>query len=112
MRGLSRQPHVACEARRSPRSRSLPSSSAQPGIQRVARAKRKPAVHPELVEGFVQRSPVFHRHTADAAGAVTFLASPRKSNQKKATPTIGLILRCSEKSGTARNSLRSNSGPF
>jgi hypothetical protein len=34
-----------------------------------------------------------------------FSCFAKKSNQKKATPTIGLFLRCSEKSGTARNSL-------
>ena len=41
-----------------------------------------------------------------------FLCFAKESNQRKATPTIGLFLRCSEKSGTARNSLRSNNGPF
>ena len=42
------------------------------------------------------------RHADFACGRVTFLASPRKSNQKKATPTIVLILRCSEKSETKK----------
>jgi hypothetical protein len=36
----------------------------------------------------------------------------KKGNPKKATPTIGLILRCSEKSGTKKNSLRSDSFSF
>ena len=34
-----------------------------------------------------------------------FSCFAKKSNQKKATPTIGPILRCSEKSGTEKNSL-------
>ena len=31
-----------------------------------------------------------------------FSCFAKKSNQKKATPTIGLILRCSKKSGTEK----------
>ena len=72
--------------------------SREAGIQLVIHAKRKSNI-------FVCHDP------AHAAGQLPFLLR-QKSNPKKATPTIGLILRCSEKSGTARNSLRSNNGPF
>ena len=41
-----------------------------------------------------------------------FSCFAKKSNQKKATPTIVLILRCSEKSGTEKTRYRSNSFLF
>jgi hypothetical protein len=45
---------------------------------------------------------VFYRDAIFRLSASYFSCFAKKSNQKKATPTIVLILRCSEKSGTKK----------
>jgi hypothetical protein len=64
------------------------------------------------VKGLVELTHSFATIPLMPRGSHFLLLRQKKVTKEKATPTIGLILRCSEKSGTARNSLRSNSGPF
>jgi hypothetical protein len=76
-------------------------------------AKRQISVRGELVEPWTRfYQPQIGAYILLVPQGSHFSCFAKKSNQKKATPTIVLILRCSEKSGTARNSLRSDSGPF
>jgi hypothetical protein len=45
-------------------------------------------------------------------GSYFLLLRQKKVTKEKATPAIGLILRCSEKSGTKKTRYRSNSFSF
>ena len=72
---------------------------AKAGVQRVAHAKRKTNACLSATLPLMPRGSHFS-------------CFAKKSNQKKATPTIGLFLRCSEKSGTKKTRYRSNSFSF